>query len=148
MNTKEYNRIVDEQADSLFRFILKNLKDEDTSRDVVQDTFEKLWLNHEKVEFLKAKSYLFTTGYHTMIDFLRKNKRMTLVEEHQENTFYYTENHYQGTQDTLETALAHLPPVQKSVVLLRDSAAFDGGRHVQIRRRQNQLRHVRSDGPW
>lgn len=123
MNTKEYNRIVDQHADGLFRFILKNLKDEDNSRDVVQDTFEKLWLNHEKVEFSKAKSYLFTTGYHTMIDHIRKHKRISLVEEHQENAYYYSD-HYQGARETLETALAHLPPVQKSVVMLRDYEGY------------------------
>ncbi|MBL7948435.1 MAG: RNA polymerase sigma factor, partial [Bacteroidia bacterium] len=39
MTTKEYNDCVERHADGLYRFILKNMRDEDEARDVVQDTF-------------------------------------------------------------------------------------------------------------
>lgn len=42
MNTKEYNLCVDLYADNVYRFILKNIKDEDKAKDVVQDSFEKI----------------------------------------------------------------------------------------------------------
>ena len=71
----EYNNCVDRFSDGLFRFIYKNLRDEEFSRDTVQESFEKLWLNVDSVFFEKAKSYLFTTGYHTMIDWIRREKR-------------------------------------------------------------------------
>lgn len=75
MNTLEYNKSVDLYADGMFRFILKNIKDEDKARDIVQDSFEKLWRNIENVNNQKVKSYLFTTAYHTMIDLIRREKR-------------------------------------------------------------------------
>ena len=42
MTVEDYNKAVDTYADGLYRFVLKNLKDEPMSEDIVQDTFEKL----------------------------------------------------------------------------------------------------------
>src|SRR5437764_5793 len=75
MITSDYNTCVDDHADGLYRFILKNIKDEEEARDIVQDAFEKMWRNVENVEGKKAKSYLFTTAYHTMIDRIRRKKQ-------------------------------------------------------------------------
>ena len=74
MTLRDYNRAVDEYADNLYRFVLKNLRDEHTSSDIVQDTFEKLWIKLETVDAAKVKSYLFTTAYHTLIDHIRRKK--------------------------------------------------------------------------
>lgn len=123
MTPKEYNKIVDQHADGLYRFILKNIREEAIAQDVVQDAFEKLWLAHEKVSYEKAKSYLFTTGYHTLIDYIRKNKRMTVLEEHHTAAFYYT-SEYTGTQELIDSAIEHLPASQKSVLLLRDYEGY------------------------
>ncbi len=76
MNVKEYNQAVDLYSDNVFRFILKNIRDEERARDIVQDSYEKLWRNAENVNSEKVKPYLFTTAYHTMIDVLRKEKRL------------------------------------------------------------------------
>jgi RNA polymerase sigma-70 factor (ECF subfamily) len=59
----------------VYRFIVKNLRHEEDSRDVVQSAFEKLWVNREQVDAEKSKSYLFTIAYNQMIDHLRKAKR-------------------------------------------------------------------------
>jgi len=58
MNTADYNTCVDNHADGVYRFILKNMKDEDQARDVVQDAFEKMWLKVDEINPEKAKSYL------------------------------------------------------------------------------------------
>ena len=50
MTAKEYNDCVKMYADNVYRFILKNLRHEEDSRDVVQSSFEKLWINREKVD--------------------------------------------------------------------------------------------------
>ena len=124
MNAKEYNIIVELHADGLYRFILKNMKDESSAQDVVQDSFEKLWINRDKVAPEKAKSWIFSTAYHTMIDHLRRAQRLTLLEEHHENAFYYSEEEYQGTAELLEMGLSKLPDAQRSVVLLRDYEGY------------------------
>ena len=123
MTPAEYNACVDQHADALFRFVVKNIKDRDAARDVVQDTFEKMWLKVDKVEVTKAKSYLFTTGYHTMIDKIRKEQRTGLLEDHHEE-LVKTENHYSDIKKVLDKALGTLNEIQRSVVMLRDYEGY------------------------
>jgi RNA polymerase sigma-70 factor (ECF subfamily) len=123
MTTAEFNSCVDLFADPLFRFIVKNLKDSDASRDVVQDTFEKMWKKVELVDYAKAKSYLFTTGYHTMIDKIRKEQRSSLLESNHEN-LVQTENTFSDIKKILDKALNTLSEIQRSVVLLRDYEGY------------------------
>ena len=77
MTTTEYNLCADEFADGVYRFILKNIKDEDKAKDIVQDSFMKMWDRHSNISFDKAKSYLFTTAYHTMIDNIRRENKLS-----------------------------------------------------------------------
>ena len=56
MTVEEYNRAVDTHADNLYRFVVKNLKDVAMSEDIIQDTFEKLWLKLEEVSSQKVRS--------------------------------------------------------------------------------------------
>jgi len=123
MTTREYNNCVDQHADGVYRFILKNLKDEHDAQDVVQDAFEKLWLNHKKLASGKAKSYLFTTAYHTMIDHIRKKKHSGSIEDIPE-TSNGTFRDYSDLREILDEALAKLNEVQRSVVLLRDYEGY------------------------
>lgn len=123
MNVKEYNQTVDLYSDNVFRFILKNIKDEERARDIVQDSYEKLWRNADNVDFLKVKSYLFTTAYHTMIDVLRKDKRQTYLEDFRipEDTHH---EQYSDLAEILNIAVNQLPEIQRSVVLLRDYEGY------------------------
>jgi RNA polymerase sigma-70 factor (ECF subfamily) len=114
---------VDAYADGIYRFILHHIKDEDDAQDVVQDTFEKCWRNHANVQYSKAKSYLFTTAHHTMIDRIRKNKRTEPLNEYHEEPSHYQQ--YSDLKQILQEALDKLPPVQKSVILLRDYEGYD-----------------------
>ncbi len=128
MTVAEYNKTVDDHADGLYRFILKNIGDSENARDVVQDSFEKLWTRISSVDPAKAKSYLFTTAYHTMIDMIRKNKRNHDfdVEQHESPD---PGSPYTGLSALLEEAVNRLPVDQKTVVLLRD---YEGYRYDEI----------------
>lgn len=123
MTTREYNNCVDKHADGVFRFVLKNLKDEDDAQDIVQDSFERLWVNHANVDALKAKSYLFTTAYHTMIDHIRKMKPQSSLEEIPE-TEGDTFRNYSDLKEILNEALEKLNEIQRSVILLRDYEGY------------------------
>jgi RNA polymerase sigma-70 factor (ECF subfamily) len=123
MTTSEYNKCVDEHADGLYRFILKNIKDEEEARDVVQDSFEKMWRNKDNVEGSKAKSYLFTTGYHTMIDRIRKQKHVSSYTEVNEESLFHTRQ-YTDLKEILNNAINLLPDTQKAVILLRDYEGY------------------------
>lgn len=123
MTVEEFNKCVDDFSDSIYRFILKNIGEEEKARDVVQDTYEKLWVRADNVSYKKAKSYLFTTAYHTMIDVIRKEKRMTDLDGVNFNEYAYTDQ-YRGLNEILEQALKRLPDIQRSVILLRDYEGY------------------------
>ncbi len=123
MTTAQYNQCVDIYSDGVYRFILKNLRDEEKARDVVQDSFEKMWMKAEEISFEKARSYLFTTAYRTMIDAIRKNKYHATMEEAAWKQHSYR-HEYSGLKEILEEALSRLPSIQKSVVLLRDYEGY------------------------
>jgi RNA polymerase sigma-70 factor (ECF subfamily) len=58
-----------------------------------------------------------------MIDHIRKDKRLTELEDHHEEMYSYTDE-YHGLDELLENGLAQLPAIQKSVVLLRDYEGY------------------------
>ncbi len=123
MTAKEYNQCVDEHADGVYRFILKNIKDEDKAQDIVQDSFEKMWTRADEIAFTKAKSYLFTTAYHTMIDVIRKDKKQTELNEEAFNK-HHVENKYSDLKEILNEAVAKLPEIQRHVIMLRDYEGY------------------------
>lgn len=123
MTISEYNSCVDSYSDNIYRFILKNLGDSESANDIVQDTYMKLWLKRKDVNFSKVKSYLFTSAYHTMIDHIRKNKRITTtdnLEYENESSFHQ----YSDLKEILDEAVDKLPHIQKAVIMLRDYEGY------------------------
>jgi RNA polymerase sigma factor (sigma-70 family) len=123
MTVKEYNRSVEEYADSVFRFIRANLRDDDRANDIVQDSYEKLWRHVAEIEYSVVKSWLFSTAYHNMIDIIRKEKRISPLEDSYENNLAY-ESQYSDLNEILHCAVDRLPDQQKTSVLLRDYEGY------------------------
>jgi RNA polymerase sigma-70 factor (ECF subfamily) len=123
MTVKEYNRSVEEYADGVYRFIRGNLKDEERANDIVQDSYEKLWMFVTEIEFSNAKSWLFKTAYNKMIDIIRKEKRMTALEDVHEKDFI-NDLQYSDLNELLHEALERLPEQQKTSVILRDYEGY------------------------
>jgi RNA polymerase sigma factor (sigma-70 family) len=120
----EFNTCVDQYSDNLYRFILKHIKDRDVAKDIVQDTYEKIWRKVNDIESTNAKSYLFTTAHHTLIDYTRKAKKQGDYNEMAEQKLNHS-TQYSDIKEVLNTALDKLPEIQKSVVLLRDYEGYD-----------------------
>jgi len=123
MTVEDYNRCVEDHADGLYRFILKNIRDEEKASDIVQDSFEKLWKKVADVDPLKAKSYLFSTAYQTMIDGIRKEKRIEDFNQVRQDQHSHEEQ-YSDLQEILHDALAKLTEIQRTVILLRDYEGY------------------------
>jgi RNA polymerase sigma factor (sigma-70 family) len=123
MTEKEYNSSVDAHANALFRFIYKSLNVREDAENIVQDAFESLWLNLGKVEFEKAKSWLFTTAYRKMIDSIRREKKMVEMPE------FIREKGNEATQpdikDIVNKAMEKLTEIQRTVIMLRDYEGYD-----------------------
>ncbi len=93
------------------------------AQDIVQESFEKMWIKIEQVDGEKAKSYLFTTGYHTMLDILKKDKRMSGLNETAANSYNSSEQ-YSDLGEVLRDAMDRLPEIQRSVIMLRDYEGY------------------------
>ena len=123
MTIFEYNQCVDDHANALYRFVLKNIKDDDSAQDVVQEAFTRMWEKREEVSGEKSKSYLFTTAYHLLIDTVRHRERFTELNGDSLD-FYTGTSPYSDLQEILHQAVEQLPLDQKTVVLLRDYEGY------------------------
>ena len=124
MNLAEYNQCVDNHADGVYRFVLKQIRDKDIAKDIVQDSFEKMWRKIENIDGAKAKTYLFTTAYHTLVDYTRKNSKVAKMNEVDLNQHSHS-TQYSDLKEILNQGLAQLPEIQKNVLLLRDYEGYD-----------------------
>lgn len=122
MNRKEYNIAVKKHSSNLFGYVFSFLRNSEDSRDIVQDVFEKLWKNKKKVEVEKCKAWMFRTGHNALINFTKRKQRtvyntdMIPEQMNMDNSF---EN-----QEIIDLALSLLPPLQKSIILLRDLEGY------------------------
>ena len=97
MTIEEYNQIVYSQSDALYRFALKNIKVVEDAQEIVQTSFEKLWLNRHKADPTKYKAYLFKIAYNSMIDIIRKQKNevdMEIIVEGHTDTDKFSSSTY------------------------------------------------------
>jgi RNA polymerase sigma factor (sigma-70 family) len=125
MTVEQYNQCVDLYSDGLFRFLVKTVKDRDQAKDLVQETYARLWSKVDEVSFEKAKSYIFTAGYHGMVDMTRKLKRQQAYTAEALHTLRSSEQQQSSDlKAILDEALDRLPTAQKSVVLLRDYEGY------------------------
>jgi RNA polymerase sigma factor (sigma-70 family) len=123
LTKNEYDIAVKEHANALYGFGIKFLRDSENAQDIVQDVFEKLWINRSAVEFGKAKSWMFTTAYHAILNFIKRRKRMDydsdrLPEKGEGADLKFVSN------EVVERAISILPPLQKSIILLRDLEGY------------------------
>ena len=122
MTAEDYNKCVEQHADNLYRFILKNIRDEDKACDIIQDAYERMWRNKSNIDSSKSKTYLFTAAYHILIDGVRKDKRKVSIEETVIKDFYY--DGYSDLSEILNKALELLPESQKIAIMLRDYEGY------------------------
>jgi RNA polymerase sigma-70 factor (ECF subfamily) len=127
MTHKEYNTCVDLYADGVYRFVLKNIQNEEDAKDIVQDVFVKMWEKLDTINNETARSYLFTSAYRTMLDKIKKHKPVSI-----EVTTYREPNHsstYSDAYEHINNALNQLPEKQKAAVTLRD---YEGYNYAEI----------------
>ncbi len=128
MTERQYNECVKLYADNVYRFIIKNLRNEEDAKDIIQSAFEKMWVNRDQVDNAKSKSFLFTVAYNNMIDHIRKNKRTELREEFSQSD-QGEGNQQQNANRILQEALSKLSETQRSLVMLKD---YEGYSYAEI----------------
>jgi RNA polymerase sigma-70 factor (ECF subfamily) len=79
----------------LYKFVLHLTKSPDEAKDVLQDTFLKVWQSREDISpDLSFKSYLYTIAKNLIIDTLRRQTKSVAFEEYINSDAYrnYSEN--------------------------------------------------------
>ena len=121
MTPQEYNKAVAEYSDRIYRFVLKSMGDQERSKDVVEDCYEKLWISVEEIDYSKAKAWLFSTAHNAMIDIIRKEKRIVPDDSPREDIY---EQGYTDLNEILHKCLGNLSESWRSVILLRDYEGY------------------------
>ena len=129
MDRSQYNRCVELYSDKLFRFALVSMRNREEAKDVVQESFARVWEKHGSVDFAQAKSYLFAVAHHAMVDELRKRPPTTDIDEGLKLADQSANLPYPDLNDVLHKALATLPEPQRNAVLLRD---YEGYTYAEI----------------
>lgn len=124
MNRKEYNQAVEKYSGRLYGFIVRTTWNEQNARDLVQDTFLKLWENREKVVHEKVKSWLFTVAHNLTINFVKKYSRQDYVEDYRLERGENQNKRFEH-QDVINQCLLQLSPLQKNIILLRDLEGYN-----------------------
>lgn len=125
ISEKEFTKLVNELNTKLYRFVLKVARDEDLARDIVQDSFYKLWANRKLVNPLKAKSWLFTTSYHGILQYFKRNKRFVEFELGKHESTGSSDQVKIENKDLIDYSLGELSGIQRSIVVLRDLEGYN-----------------------
>ena len=90
--------------------------------DIVQECFEILWKNKEKVEMKSAKSYLFSVAHKKIIDSFRTDSRLENFDA--ANHEQTTNPDQTDTQELIQLAINQIPAIYKELLTLRDLECY------------------------
>ncbi len=103
---------------------MKFLRNTEDAEDIVQDVFEKLWINRDKIMVEKAKSWMFTCAHNAMLNLINKKQRLQLPgNEKMPEKAEKDVNMFESNQ-VVDRAVNILPTIQKSIILLRDLEGY------------------------
>jgi RNA polymerase sigma-70 factor (ECF subfamily) len=119
-----FTTIVRQNHSGLLRYALNFLGSVDDARDVVQDVFEKLWIHSERIEVEKAKGWLYTCAHNTMLNFIKRRNRLSYVQSIQLDAGSSEDRFVFESNEIIEKTVSMLPPLQKSILLLRDLEGY------------------------
>lgn len=119
MEPAAFDRCVDDHSDTLFRFALKHLRDRELAKDIVQESYLRLWQRLDRVEGDKARSYLFTIAHHLIVDHASRSKRTQRLEQGHED-LHISHQPCACLNEVIDRSLEALTPLQRDLVLMRD----------------------------
>jgi len=120
----DYNNVIDELSAPLYRYAFHFMRNKEDAKDIVQDVFEKLWINRKKIELERVKSWLYRCAHNAMVNFLNKRSRTRYMDSQslpEKPTL--PDSHFESMQ-LVERVVNILPPIQKSIILLRDIEGY------------------------
>ena len=124
MNRHEYNNVIDELSAQLYRYAFHFMRNEEDAKDIVQDVYEKLWINRKTIELKRVKAWLYRCTHNAMINFLNKKSRTRYMDSQSLPERPSMPDSKFESMQMVERLVGILPPIQKSIILLRDIEGY------------------------
>lgn len=112
-------QFVRENKENFYRLAYSYVKNKEDALDIVQDSIQKALNSFSKLQDLNnLKSWFYKIVVNTSLDFIRKHKRVNVVDtDSLEYISAGKEDEYENLD--LERAMKHLPPEYQSIIILR-----------------------------
>lgn len=117
--------------EALFRFLWRQTGDAELAKDLLQETFARLWKKRENLDAQQSiKSYLYRISHNLVIDHRRQNRQpLDSLEAHAEISSSHSLNDQIDLSDKVDKAIQSLPePVRLVFTMNR----FDGFKYAEI----------------
>jgi len=129
-----FNKFYLEHVQHASNFAFYKCGDKDHALDLVQDAFSKIWENCSKIDFTKAKTYLFTTVNNLFLNNVKHHKVVLeyakaapYIDKTNESPEYLLEE--EEFKKKLQNAISLLTDAQREVFLLN---RIDGMKYREI----------------
>ncbi|MFO1445478.1 sigma-70 family RNA polymerase sigma factor [Bacillus sp. Bva_UNVM-123] len=105
--------------ENFYRLAFSYVKNKEDALDIVQDSIHKAMVSFHTLQDEKMlKSWFYRIVVNTSLDFLRKHKRVHIIDaETMEFISQGKEDHYDNLD--LERAIEQLPPEYRNIIVLR-----------------------------
>ncbi len=124
-DAKSFDTLFNIYSNKLFRFAFSLLKNEEDAKEIVQETFFKIWNKRKDIDSSKSfKSFLFSISYNLIIDQLRfklKDKKFRdSLENYFKNQINFQDNNtdYNILKKEIEDIINKLPERRRQIYLL------------------------------
>lgn len=118
-------RLVDEHALAIYRLAVSIVQDPALAEDIVQETVIKAWQSMDTWRGEgSTRSWVLSIAHNTAVSALRRNREQSVAPELMPDRAdpFGTERQLDGRERLAElsAALAHLEPLSRSIVVMRD----------------------------
>lgn len=124
-NIQAFDQLYKQFGERLYGFAFSILKNHEDAKEIVQETFMKLWIKRERLNSSQSvKALLFSISYHITIDLLRKKLKEEKYQCYIQNYFKEDEpdtNNLAGYNeliDELQKAISRLPEQRRKIYQL------------------------------
>ncbi len=126
---KAFQTLFNQYYESLFAFIYTRIRSVELARDLVQDSFSKLWLHRRTLNPDQGcKSYLFRIADRLLIDYYRKCSSRKKYQQEQRFAPNATRSDI-DLQITLQNCISELPDKLRDVFVL---SRYQGYTYAEI----------------
>jgi len=121
-HAKNYEKLYRDHAEKIANYLYYKFGDMEKAKDVVQESFAKLWVNCSKIIFENAKSFLYKIANNISINDYNHQKVILKYKSRPQNKITNESPDFQMEEkefmDKLNQAIANLKEGQREVFLL------------------------------